>query len=211
MRAERNGSSSSFETRARSLVFAKRLRRRAPQDEDEHRAQFLFTCQTADLVPAARFCVRVLHFGFATPNEGVAERRESSGACEAPVACSRRQAGALRGALRPHTGDARLPALSPWRFWATGPRFPSPALRPDRSQRTPRIRVVVPGGGAPASRGDSCEPPPQDASFRASFLQEVENRQFSEDAAGPSTLPSTLAIGGEGALAPVLPPRYRRP
>jgi hypothetical protein len=64
-------------------------------------------------------------------------------------------------------GDARLSALAPWRFWAPGPRFPSPALRPDRSQRTPRIRVVVSGGGAPASRGDGYEPPPRDATPRS--------------------------------------------
>src|SRR4029453_17425703 len=76
-------------------------------------------CQTAHLVPAARFCARGLHLCFAHPNEGWAERRETfggsaehpgdtpyggvSGACEAPCV--------------PCAGRSPLGA-PPWRFWA---------------------------------------------------------------------------------------------
>src|SRR5262249_62198615 len=83
-----------------------------------------------------------------TPMGGWRSAERGRDVCEASVGPALSGGpGTWRGALRPHTGDARLPALAPWRFWAPGPRFPSPALRPDRSQRTPRIRVVVPGGG----------------------------------------------------------------
>jgi hypothetical protein len=87
-------------------------------------------------------------FGFAHPNFGVAERRET-------FRC-------LRGTGWACTiGAGQAPSEAP--------RVPIPALRPDRSQRTPRIRVVVPGGGAPASRGDGCESPPRDATPRSAF------------------------------------------
>src|SRR5262249_47000007 len=70
--------------------------------------------------------------------------------------------GTWRGALRPHTGDARLPALAPWRFWAPVPRFsrrslPPLSLRQVRlgCSEAPRVRVVVPGGRLSfASRGE---------------------------------------------------------
>src|SRR5438093_4391228 len=64
-----------------------------------------------------------------------------------------RQARRLARRLASHTGDARLPALHRGDFRLrsraslTG-SSPKLALRqaPDRSQRAPRVRVVVPGG-----------------------------------------------------------------
>src|SRR5262249_31389547 len=61
-------------------TLRKRLRVRAPQDEDSIAFQSSPRCQTAHLVPAAHFCAR----GFATllhspRNEGWAERRETFG------------------------------------------------------------------------------------------------------------------------------------
>src|SRR5262249_49266105 len=47
--------------------------------------QVLFTFQTAQLVPAARFCARVLHFGFAHPGEGWRSAERRTDACEASV------------------------------------------------------------------------------------------------------------------------------
>src|SRR6266478_5461175 len=52
------------------------------------------------------------------------------------------------------SGDARLSALHRGDF-GPGAALASPDLRPDRLQRAPRARVVVPGG-----RG--AEPPPRD-------------------------------------------------
>src|SRR5258708_4515053 len=87
----------------------------------------LFACQTAHVifVPAARF----LRPGFETlasrtPTKGWRSAERRTGA-RTPVGLHvTRQARRLRGALRPITRDARLPALSPWRFWAPVPRFP---------------------------------------------------------------------------------------
>src|SRR5262249_36110546 len=111
MRAQRNGSSSSFETRARSLVFAERLRRRAPQDEDEHRAQFLFTFQTAHLVPAARFAPGFCIFGFAHPDEGWRSAESRRVLARHPWPALGGRQAPWRRRLASHTGDARLPAL----------------------------------------------------------------------------------------------------
>jgi len=62
----------------------------------------------------------------------------------------------VRGALRPMTRDARLSALSPWRFWAPGARFSHRSLPQAfasagsvRLQQAPCVRVVVPGVGFP--------------------------------------------------------------
>src|SRR5262249_37483901 len=116
--------------------------------------QVLFTFQTAHLVPAARFCARVCFFRFAHPDEGWRSAESRRVLARHPWPALGGRQAPWRRRLASHTGEARLPALAPWRFWAAGPRFLSPAFAPDRSQRTPRIRVVVPGGGAPASRGD---------------------------------------------------------
>src|SRR5262249_31268534 len=50
---------------------------RAPQDEDEQRASHSSPCQTAHLVPAARFCAPGLQLCFAPPEWGGGERRHS--------------------------------------------------------------------------------------------------------------------------------------
>src|SRR5262249_6332727 len=47
------------------------------------------------------------------------------------------------------TRDARLSALTPWRFWAPVLRFAHRHFAPDRLQRAPRAPVVVPGWRGP--------------------------------------------------------------
>jgi hypothetical protein len=138
-----------------------RLRICAPQDEDGDHVQVLFTFQTAQLVPAARFCARGLHFRFAHPGEGVAERRETYGclrgirwACTigAGQAPSEAPCVPIRGtpaSRRSHRGDfGRRGRASPHRH--CGRIGHSELPRPGRSARR----------GAPASRGDGCESPP---------------------------------------------------
>ncbi len=123
---------------------------------------------TALLVPAARFCARVLKLWLRYPDRRVAERRESSGACEAPVRPARNAAGqAPNEAPRVPYGGRPPPGAPPWRFWAPVPRFPhrncfrighSEFLASGRSARR---------AGSRASRGGGCEPLPQDATPRS--------------------------------------------
>src|SRR5436309_16023170 len=62
---------------------------------------------------------------FTHPIEGLAERRESSGACEAPVGPARNAAGqAPNEAPCVPYGGRPPPGAPPWRFWAPVPRFP---------------------------------------------------------------------------------------
>ena len=160
MRAQRNRSSSCFETRVRSFESAEALELRAPQDEDEQRGRTVFTFQTAVLVAAARF----LRPGFAlplhAPPEGV------GGAPRVVRVLARhpwglhvtRQARRLARRLASHTGDARLPALHRGGFWLRCRAFPhrnrfrigsSELLAPGRSARR---RLSVPPGAAVTSR-----------------------------------------------------------
>jgi len=81
---------------------------RAPQDEDEHRGLHSSPCQTAHLVPVARFRARALHLCCAHPETGWAERRETfgcSGTRWAYHLASKTRVNALM------TRDARLSAL----------------------------------------------------------------------------------------------------
>ena len=110
---------------------------------------------TCFFVPAARF----LRPGFSflaslTRIYGVAERRESSGACEAPVGPARNAAGQApsEAPCVPYGGRSPPGALTV-AILGSGPALPSPELLPDRSQRAPRVRVVVPGGRGPVPPG----------------------------------------------------------
>src|SRR5437867_4316167 len=139
MRAQRNRSSSSFEMRVRSFEFAEALELRAPQDEDEHRGRTVFTFQTAHLVPAARFLRPGFAFSLhAPPLRGGRSAESRTGACEAPVGPARNAAGQALARRLASFGGRSPPGAPPWRFLAPVPRFPSPDLRPDRSQRAPR-------------------------------------------------------------------------
>jgi hypothetical protein len=138
-----------------------RLRIRAPQDEDGDRVQVLFTFQTAHFVPAARFAPGFCIFGFAHP------RRRGGGAPRVvrvlghPWACtigagqapSEAPCVPIRGtpaSRRSHRGDfRRWGRASPHRH--CGRIGHSELPRPGRSARR----------GAPASRGDGCEPSPR--------------------------------------------------
>ena len=99
--------------------------------------------------PRRVFRARVLFFASLTRNEGWAEHRETYGrSCEAPVrrvrtrqALVRRLASLVRGTLASRRSTVAI--------FGSGPALPSPDLCPDRSQRAPRIRVLVPGGRGP--------------------------------------------------------------
>src|SRR5262245_33511152 len=106
----------------------------------------LFTCQTAHLVPAARFAPEVLPLCFTHPDEGVAERRESYGCsdtrgpahdatgqapCEAPCVSRR----------RPPLGARTVAILG------GGAALPLTGIRAGSVTANSRVRVVVPGGG----------------------------------------------------------------
>src|SRR5262249_857488 len=155
---------------------------RAPQDKDEHRGLHSSPCQTAHLVPAARFprprfatllrsprmrvggAPRVVRVLGGTP-VGVPSARHKTRV----NALMTRHARRLRGALRPMTRDARLSARHRGVF-SPGAALPSPAFAPDRLQRAPRSQVVVPGGRLPGPPGASgYKPPPQDATPRSAF------------------------------------------
>src|SRR5215510_4842111 len=80
---------------------------------------------TASFVPAARFCARGLKLWLRYPESlGVAERRETYGCLRGTRSACFGHARRFGGALRPSAWDARLPALSPWRFWAGPLRLP---------------------------------------------------------------------------------------
>jgi len=185
MRAQRNRSSSCFETRVRSFESAEALELRAPQDEDEQRGRTVFTFQTAVLVAAARF----LRPGFAlplhAPPEGV------GGAPRVVRVLARhpwglhvtRQARRLARRLASHTGDARLPALHRGGFGlrsrasltgiASGSVTAS-SSRPGRSARR---------AGSRTSRGSGCEPLPQDATPCSVFRIVSRTRPLTSTAA----------------------------
>jgi hypothetical protein len=123
-------------------------------------AQGIFTCQTAQLVPAARF----LRPGFETlasrtPTKGWRSAESRTGACEAPVGLHlTRQARRLTRRLASHDAGRPPPGALTVAVFGSGAALPSPDLRPDRL-RAPRVRVVVPGwrlsvppGAAGASR-----------------------------------------------------------
>ena len=119
---------------ARSTL-RKRLRMRAPQDEDSIAFQPSSQCQTAHLVPAAHVCARGLHLLHSPRIEGWAERRETFGcSAEHPwgVSCASktrvnalmtRYARRLARRLASHNAGRSPLGAPPWRFWASGPRF----------------------------------------------------------------------------------------
>jgi hypothetical protein len=96
---------------------------------------------------------------FTHPMKGWAERRESSGACEAPVGPALSgQARRLARRLASPYGGRSPPGAPPWRFLAPVPRFPhrhsrrighSELLAPGRSARW---RPPGPPGAAVMSR-----------------------------------------------------------
>ena len=169
----------------------KRLRVRAPQDEDEHCVLAQFTISNSLHRSRGAF----LRPGFATLlrspelRVGGAPRNVRVRAKHPLGLHMTRQARRLRGALRPIARqDARERAYDagrsplgapPWRFWAPGAALPSPwapAVLQRRAgafgsvQRAPRTQVVVPGGRGPEPpEASGYEPPPQDATPRSAF------------------------------------------
>jgi hypothetical protein len=148
---------------ARSVGARALLRMRTAQLAARRRTVFVIPvsrCQTAILVPAARFCARGLHLCFTHPeSRGGRSAEKRSGACEAPVghAITRRVRRLARRLASHHAGRSPLGA-PPWRFWAPGAALPAPwapavlqrrAVAFGSVQRAPRTQVVVPGGRGP--------------------------------------------------------------
>ncbi len=142
-------------------------------------------CQTAHLVPAAHFCVRVLHRCFTDPeSRGGRSAEKRSGACEAPVGrIMTRYARRLARRLASHNAGRSPLGAPPWRFFTRG-RASVSGIASGSVQRAPRSQVVVPGGRLPGPPGASgCEPPPQDATPRSAF-RIVSRRRPSMSEAG---------------------------
>src|SRR5439155_23046396 len=75
------------------------------------RIAVLFTCQTAQLVPAARFLRPGFAFASRTRNEGWAERRKSVGCLRGTRSACSDTPGACEAPCVPCARDARLSAL----------------------------------------------------------------------------------------------------
>jgi hypothetical protein len=85
----------------------------------------------------------------------VAERRDNAPVLGAPAGRAlTRHARRLARRLA-SLGDARLSALHRGDFGPGAALFPHPELLPDRLQRAPRARVVVPAGGVPSLPGQT--------------------------------------------------------
>src|SRR5438093_7561292 len=98
--------------------------------------------------PRRVFCARGLPVASRTRNEGWAERRKNVGCLRGTRSACSDTPGACEAPCVPCARDARLSALHRGDF-GPGAALPSPDLRPDRSQRAPRTRVLVPGGRGP--------------------------------------------------------------
>jgi hypothetical protein len=152
-------------------------------------------CQTATLVPAARF----LRPGLATllrspESRGGRSAERRSGARRNTRAAYHdviRQALARR--LASHDAGRSPLGAPPWRFWAPGAALPSPsapaalkrrAFAFGSVQRAPRTQVVVPGGRGPCLPGQAVTSrPPQDATPRSAFrIVSGDAPSMSEDA-----------------------------
>src|SRR5207244_11413764 len=92
------------------------------------------------------------------PELGVAERRDNARVLGHPRAClnAARQTPCEASCVSRETLASRRSTVA---ILGSGPALPSPAAllrfrlgeQPDRSQRAPRIRVVVPGGRGPGA------------------------------------------------------------
>jgi len=142
-----------------------------PQDEDDHRLRHSSPCQTAHLVPAARFCARALPLCFAHPNRGVggAPRDVRVRARHPLKRAMTRHARRLRGAMRPMTRDARLSALHRGDF---GPRSRFLFRHLRRISELPQPDAWRGGPGPPGASG--YKPPPQNATPRSAFRMSPE-------------------------------------
>jgi len=145
----------------------------------EPRSPFLFTCQTAHVssFPRRVFAPGFCFLCFAHPNEGWRSAEKTLGCSGTRGAClnAARQTPCEASCVSRETLASRRSTVA---ILGSGPALPSPAAllslrfgeQPDRSQRAPRVRVVVPGGRGPgASRSDGCEPAPRDATPRSIF------------------------------------------
>ena len=114
---------------------------------------------TAVLVPAARFCARVLKLWLRYPRfKGwrSAESRPVLARHRLGLHLTRQARHLPRRLASPYGGRPPLGALTV-AILGSGAALPSPAFAPDQSQRAPRARVVVPGSRlSVTSRDDGC-------------------------------------------------------
>ena len=151
--APRKWGGSGTEAAARADSSNARSRAPSPLGADPHLPSYSLVKQPSSF-PRRVFCARGLLLLRAPGMRGGRSAERASGACEAPVrrvrtrqALVRRLASLVRGTLASRRSTVAI--------LGSGPALPSPDLHPDRSQRAPRIRVIVPGGRGPgASRGE---------------------------------------------------------
>jgi hypothetical protein len=138
-------------------------------------------CQTAHLVPAARFCARGLQLCFTHPESRGGRSAEKRSGATAPVrhAVTRRTRRLARRLASHDAGRSPLGA-PPWRFWAPGAALPSPWAPAVLQRRAGALRIRAassshPGrsawrAGSLPPEASGYKPPPQDATPR---LQDV--------------------------------------
>jgi hypothetical protein len=162
--------SSSFETRACRLAARRRTGRGRP----------ISRCQTAHLVPAARFCARGLRPCFAHPEPRGGRSAEKRSGASAPVGrAMTRHVRRLARRLASHNAGRSPLGAPPWRFWAPGAALPSPWAPAVLQRRAGALRIRAassshPGrsawrAGSLPPEASGYEPPPQDATPRSAF------------------------------------------
>src|SRR5262249_50660058 len=133
------------------------------------RAGHISRFQTADLVPAARFAPGFCILASQPRMKGWRSAESRTGA-RTPVGLHMtRQARHLARRLASHEGGRPPLGTRTVAILGCGAALPLTGISAGSVTANSHIRVVVPGGGAPASRGDSCEPPPRDATPRSAF------------------------------------------
>jgi len=152
----------------RNGVPATQASRGAPRGDDQGRAaarrrtvfgNSISRCQTAHLVPAARFPRPEFATLLRSPESRGGRSAEKRSGAAAPVGPAHDAAGqALARRLASHDAGRSPLGAPPWRFWAPGAALPSPSRPPPYNggqlpcgsvQRAPRTQVVVPGGRGP--------------------------------------------------------------
>src|SRR5205807_1304984 len=106
-------------------------------------------------VPAARFLrPGFVSFASLTPVKGWRSAESRRVLARHPLGLHvTRQARRLARRLASHNAGRPPPGALTVAILGSGPALPSPELLPDRSQRAPRVRVLVPGGRGPVPPG----------------------------------------------------------
>ena len=145
--APRKWGGSGTEAAARADSSNARSRAPSPLGADPHLPSYSLVKQPSSF-PRRVFCARGLLLLRAPGMRGGRSTERTSGTCEAPVRRVRTRQALVRRLASLGVGRSPLGA-PPWRFWARGRASLTGLCGPDRSQRAPRTRVLVPGGRGP--------------------------------------------------------------